>query len=886
MQSAGRVLGLWAAAALLVSVWARADAPRVWVESATDSPRLRTHVSVLAPPVFPASETVRFPCVVESANRRAGCTLMALIENEAGEPVYEGSLTLDLDIGETRRTFVWEPPELAPGVYTLRAGLRHPLDGQLAAHTVTLRALTDASVADRLDRASARLAELDSHLDRLAAQGHRPPHAVVRGNIAADFLARARTAHAAGDWLRADALGRYVEHTAGAALASMAFAGQSAATTAPLAQPPAATWAAEKGFLRAGAGPGFLVGVAGLSAPAPLVPELARYGLNWVVTDAPTEDATPDALTDALVAAGRHGLALTANLGLPGDASQPGGSLDLASAEGRRRALEAARAAGAALAGHEAALGAVLAEAPRFDFSGDPVRAAFAGYVRDAYGSVEAVNRVWRSHLLRWDEVVIERDYLLSEPRFVPPYLSQPAYRYDWQRFQHGIELRAFGELRDALRAESGVQAAVALANAGVRPDRGGSMADRELLSRAMGLSAVVGEVRPGTADHALQFPEPFLVPALLRSVAPDQALLATRLALDLQATPSVFDRFSFVYGALWNAIAFGANGVALAMAGDAPSLLDSAAGPFARPDVLEAAALARIDTNRLARPLDAIQRAPADIAILYSVASRIFADDEQQRTNTVRAARGTAGEDGENAYLASLRNAYEGAVYFGRNVRFISERQCAAGELTGVRVLIVPRMSAITDATFTAVEQYVAEGGVIVRQGRPFPYNERGVTRLEVLGYSPHTWLIRGIDTPTDYLDALDAIEAEGLLPPQPRPVDTHGYPLQGVAGRAAQVGDTQYLYLMNMRARPVRVHLSRGVTGGTNLVTERSVAFPHVLQPLQPMVLALPWAAEEDSAPAEAVQTEAELAPAGDATHSGRAPRAQERSLRHARP
>jgi hypothetical protein len=659
--------------------------------------------------------------------------------------------------------------------------------------------------------------------------------------------------------------------------------------TQPVGQPPATEWTLDGPGVRAGGGPGFLVGIAGATDPA-LFDELARYGLNWAVLPIPpgaTDRSGSRDIGGTLAAAHAHGVAVTPDLALgrlPAVAPElEAGLLDVAHGSGRALAEAHIGRAGALLNGRPGVLGAVLAEAPRFDFHGAEVRDEFIDHVQAEYGSVDALNRIWRSHFLEWSDVVIERDYLLSRPRFVPPYLTLPAYRYDWQRFQHAVELRAFTALRDLTRAETGARAAVAVAPADLRPESAGAMPDRELLTRAMDFTASVTEVAGAPGERASAFPESVMLTAFLRSVAPEQPQLAVRMTLALDANPAVLDQYPVVYTALWNTFVFGADGVAAGVAPEAASLLDTAASPLARPDALEAVAMARLDANRLARPLAALKDAPAGIAILYSAASRIFADGEEQRAEALRSARAMDLDEDDNAYLVSLRNAFEGAAWFGRNVRFISERQCAEGQLRDVDVLVVPRMSAITDATFEAVERYVAEGGVIVRQGRPFPYNERGVTRLDVLGYSPRTWLIRGIDTPTDYVDALDAIEAEGLLPPQPRPVDAYGYPLEGVIGRAARTDEAFYLYLVNLRDEPVRVFL-RGAGPATDLLSQRTREFPHVLQPLEPILLELPLPETDAGVEAPPLPDTATLEPVPEEqdTVTG----ARERTLHHARP
>jgi hypothetical protein len=222
---------------------------------------------------------------------------------------------------------------------------------------------------------------------------------------------------------------------------------------------------------------------------------------------------------------------------------------------------------------------------------------------------------------------------------------------------------------------------------------------------------------------------------------------------------------------------------------------------------------------NRLAPIVHALQQAPASVAVLWSDASKIFDDGEP--------------------YLESALYAYEGCSFSGYNVRWISEAQCADGELAGVKLLVIPHTPAVTDAAFEAMKAYIEAGGHVARIGMPIPYNEKGHSRQDILRNSYNTVLVRGVNLPTEYLHAIDAAIEMDALPVISRPVNEHGYPLEGVRTRTVELEGNQYLYLINVRKEPVTCHLTGPAQGGRDLIQGRDISFPYLMSPLEPMLL-----------------------------------------------
>ncbi|HEX72385.1 MAG TPA: hypothetical protein ENN65_03615 [Candidatus Hydrogenedentes bacterium] len=241
----------------------------------------------------------------------------------------------------------------------------------------------------------------------------------------------------------------------------------------------------------------------------------------------------------------------------------------------------------------------------------------------------------------------------------------------------------------------------------------------------------------------------------------------------------------------------------------------------FEIPEALEAFAETALHVNRLAPIIVGFQQAPAEVAILYSDSSKILDDGVP--------------------HLQSARYAYEGCSFAGYNVRFITERQLIENGLGDAKVLVLPATPAVSAAAFDALADYVEREGVVARVGPPIPYDERGVSRHNVLRNTAKTVLVRGMNLPTEYLHAMDAAIVLGALPPIPRLITPYGYPIEGVRSRYVEVNGEHYLYAINLRKESVICHLIGPVQAGRDLIQGRDVQFPLSLKPLDPMVIRL---------------------------------------------
>jgi hypothetical protein len=248
----------------------------------------------------------------------------------------------------------------------------------------------------------------------------------------------------------------------------------------------------------------------------------------------------------------------------------------------------------------------------------------------------------------------------------------------------------------------------------------------------------------------------------------------------------------------------------------------------LAHPECIEAYATACLDLNRLADIVVAFQRAPADIAIFYSTASKIYGDGMP--------------------HLQSVRFAYEGCSFAGYKMRFVSEKQCVETQLKDVKVLVVPETPAVSNAAFSVLRDYTVAENVVARIASSILYDEHGQSRRDIISPTRRTVLVHGKNLPTEYLHAMDAVIGFGELPPIPRTINVSGYPIEGVRSQYVEVDGQGYLYVLNLRKSPVMCSVFGERKTGRDLIRGRDIEFPMWIEPLDPMLVRLnpPTAAE----------------------------------------
>ena len=134
------------------------------------------------------------------------------------------------------------------------------------------------------------------------------------------------------------------------------------------------------------------------------------------------------------------------------------------------------------------------------------------------------------------------------------------------------------------------------------------------------------------------------------------------------------------------------------------------------RPQCVEAMGRTGLDLMRLSKEVTMLQKAPIQIALLWSPASLV------------------AGQE----YLNMLKQAYEAWNFCGVRVGFVTERQLAACAETGVlpgplstaRLVVATGVSRTPESTIAALAKYQERGGKVLLIGPCFAEDEYGATR------------------------------------------------------------------------------------------------------------------------------------------------------------
>ena len=253
----------------------------------------------------------------------------------------------------------------------------------------------------------------------------------------------------------------------------------------------------------------------------------------------------------------------------------------------------------------------------------------------------------------------------------------------------------------------------------------------------------------------------------------------------------------------------------------------DYANSMLTRPDVLAVAGKTCLDLNRLAFEVTAFQEAPASIAILYSVASHVYAPYVKGRRSKDQA----------------TFTVYEGVIYNGLKAAFISEKQVASGELRQYKLLIVPDQRNVPGNVLAAIRQYLADDGKVLLLGdmslskddydRPWGTDYQNVLNASIV--------ISNIPTPLEFQQQLGVqLKALGLF--SNRLIDTTTRePATGIEYRFVQYKGHTLMVAANYlkQKREVTIELEgKSVKWDHDLLTEGNEgASTLALEPFNPV-------------------------------------------------
>ena len=797
----------------------------LWVTEREAAPLQGLRMQADFPDRMPASGAVEFAYIVVSEYNEPKAHLVFRLTGADGAPVVslQGGES-GLRPGENRFVFSWQgAPELAPGMYEAVAELFLDEKTPAAATTLRLERVSSRHMAEQARQAGALLRESVPDSVRAAS-----PHVRARAAVLEDAVASLEGLLAGEDWEAAVRQTAHVRASLDALRSFMALGGLVPELRQEI--PGLAVTLGASGVTDASGEAACLMGENLRQMPEEswkgVLERMPRFGLNFAVLPVSEMDSAAAApfdtdrlrgavlpLLDTAAAGGigvvvqlsQDALADTIRDQAPG-AREPGFA-NLAHPSLLAAFKEHAAAAARAVGGHPALLGISIADAPQFKFDGEQVRLSFVEEIRTANPDRQELNRAWRAHLAEYGEITVWGDH----PEHA--YQNRRAYQFDWQSFHHTLIHALVRDLRDTVAAAApGTPLMLTLpANAFQKAETRHSP-DREVTAGMFDALACAQSLASGEDVYAWNYPRPAVSHALLASFAPEKPLFDLSVALDaLPEAASPSEREAVVRSLLWTSLVTGASGLALDLS---PELQEV-------PGVMEGFSRTALEARRLAPVVRALQRAPAATHILYSSSSKIFDDGVP--------------------HLSSAEFAYEGCSFSGHAVRFVTERQLASGDVGGMKALVMPETPAITDAAFKALAGFVEADGTVLRVGTPIPYNERGHSRTNVIRNTGNTVLVRGMNMPTEYLHAMDAAIQQGTLPPIPRPINTHGYPLEGVFTRYVVHEGVSHLFCVNLRKTPVRCHLDGNLFRGRDLLVGRDVQFPRTLESCDPMLIQL---------------------------------------------
>ena len=815
---------------------AGADETQLWVEPLSAETEHEASLQVRCTEEQEGGAPSVFECDYSSNAPIDAALLRIEITDSSGAVIHKDNTRVISDKEASRCQFEWDARNVPPGSYRGRFELLRRGGFVIAQRDYTIRKISMAALPERLEKARTVIEQSATVLAGMADPPAKLPYARIRTNIAQDYLERAQAALKKKDWRQTDVIARYLERTADSIRAQIVFGRSVPELWEGAATPDLAHLEIHDGAFYAKGRPVFLLGLNLDNTPtAKDIGRLHSYGLNLAVLSVgPAESlASPSEelpfakkLQPVFQSAKKNNVSVMVSLApdrmcpwaieqYPDLAENPFGTTDATIQASQEILTRHIQAVAPFLAKQPMVQSICLAANPKFKFAGDKVRSGFLEEVRLTYADRHAVNQSWRGLFADLDEIEIGWN------RVNPRYQESPAYCYDWESYHLRLGTEYFSGLMSQTRQLAPrLPQQIAFSEGIFEPGEVQQGVDRETVLNQVDIASCCAGNRSVDPYYAMGYPQQSLMYTFMHSMAPGKPLVNFEDKMVAETGDEIPYTFEYVYSALWDG----------AIAG----LSASALWPghvFDHPECLDAFATANLDLNRLADIVVAFQQAHAEVAILWSLPSKIYG--------------------GGKPYLDSARFAFEGCSFAGYKVRYLPEKECVEKKLEDVKVLVVPDTPAVTNEAFETIKTYVQKGGIVIRTALPIQFDQWGHSRRDIIPNTSRTVLLRGENLPTEYLHSLDAVMGFGDLTEIPRVINDFGYPIEGVKSRYAERDGQRYVFILNLRKDPVRCTLRNHVLAGRDLLRGRDVAFPMELMPLDPMLIRL----DEPPAPTEGV-------------------------------
>ncbi len=403
--------------------------------------------------------------------------------------------------------------------------------------------------------------------------------------------------------------------------------------------------------------------------------------------------------------------------------------------------------------------------------------ARFREAMAKKYGEIAALNRKWRSNYASFDEL---------DPAKLKR--GAPGAFYDWEAFRHAEGLENVEFLRASTRRYTAD-----------KPLQIKTIAVTDISGESYTPVGVEREERGELMDLAGSDCASTLHLDYYRSLVPDKPATDTEFHVSANTTPEE------IVADNWSAILHGEGMRQYFAWSTSYSAENLAAGAVLHiPAALEALGRSTLDIRRLVPEIVLFQQAipRAEVGILYSPASKYC----------------------DPAWPARLRQCHALLSNQDAQIRFVSERQLAAGKTGELKVIVIPGGRYLLPETVAALNQFIAAGNRV--------YRVNGAATLDPYG---------------DPLSELRGARSIELTPESLAGIwETVKRPLRLEEGsgsielRFVQSGNRTLFYLINYGA-PAKVQPvlnGRKLAGAMELIAGEKVAFPLELPNRKPLM------------------------------------------------
>jgi len=416
----------------------------------------------------------------------------------------------------------------------------------------------------------------------------------------------------------------------------------------------------------------------------------------------------------------------------------------------------------------------------------------FQNHLRERYGTVEALNRAWKSDY---------RSFEAIDPLKFDREKTVGAF-YDWESFRNAEATEVMAFMKNIIRRyDSKTPCHVkVIATTDLNPEHFGSNGiEREAIDDVLEISGC-------DCGSSIHFD-------FYKSLHPSKPSIDSEVHTGALMTPEEMRT------SIWDAFLHGQSARVMWAWENSHTAEHMAAGAILHlPWSLEAAGRTSLDVQRLAREITVFQQAipNSQVAIVFSQASMILDKD----------------------YPPALRTMHSSLFFLDTPVRFISERQIRDGGLAGVRVLIVPGARFVTDETCARIVKFARAGGKVYMSAGSLsrdPYNnvrpEKELADAGVKMFDPGSGKTA---------ELFDAVFDDAKVNRPVRLIGADNSKAPSVEFRAVDQGNATLAYVIN-HGEGLKVTLKSGrkITRVLELISGKELTLPFMAERKDPMLL-----------------------------------------------